>query len=65
MSFTAACYTPGCGWKKKTARDAAEALRWGQWHTVEMKLKTGRRHDTNISAESTVAPRREPSRGKE
>ncbi len=48
MSFTAACYTRGCGWKRSNAKDAAEAHRWGQWHAVEMKLKSGQGHDTNF-----------------
>ena len=48
MSFTAACYTRGCGWKKSNAKDAGEAHRWGQWHAVEMKLKSGQGHETNF-----------------
>ncbi len=48
MSFTAACYTRGCGWKKRDAKSAAEAHRYGQWHAVEMKLKTGQGHETNF-----------------
>lgn len=48
MSFTAACYTAGCGWKKDNAKDATEAQQWGQWHALEMKWKTGRSHDTKF-----------------
>ncbi len=48
MSFTAACYTRGCGWKREHAKDGAEAHRWGQWHAVEMKLKTGQGHTTSF-----------------
>jgi len=56
MSFTAACYTRGCGWKRENAKDAGEALRWGQWHAVEMKLKTGRGHETSCFDEGAATP---------
>jgi hypothetical protein len=49
MSFTAACYTRGCGWKRTGARAAAEALRWGQRHALEMKWRTGQAHETTCS----------------
>jgi hypothetical protein len=60
MSFTAACYTRGCGWKKTNAKDAAEAQRWGQWHAVEMKLKAGQMHETNFfdNGDEAAAPAR-------
>lgn len=48
MAFTAACYTRGCGWKRENAKDGVEAHLWGQWHAVEMKLKTGQGHVTNF-----------------
>lgn len=48
MSFTAACYTRGCGWKKRDAKTAAEAQHLGAWHAVAMKLKTGQGHETSF-----------------
>jgi len=57
MSFTVACYTRGCRWKRTGAGTPAEALRWGQWHAVEMKWRGGQAHDTTcfLSAGHTSA----------
>jgi len=58
MSFTAACYTRGCGWKRTGAATPAEALRWGQWHAVEMKWRAGQAHDTTCFLSAAgAAPR--------
>jgi hypothetical protein len=48
---------------KRNAKSAAEAMHWGSWHAVEMKLKTGQGHETNFfanqdSESSSTAPAR-------
>ncbi|HTU00884.1 MAG TPA: hypothetical protein VMG58_03670 [Candidatus Sulfotelmatobacter sp.] len=61
MSYTAACYTKGCGWKREHAETGREAKAWGQWHEVAVKLKTGQRHETTFFEEGQTNPLPEPS----